>query len=607
MRAAGPDRWRSGRVSLLLLAAAAGLWWAAPPPHPGCGLRASYWDDALRPTGEPDHVEPLLRDWSISMTGNRASPNQTVYAVRFQGWFQPPRPGRWGFALDSDDGSRLWLDGRLVVDNGLRHARLRREGFIALEPGRHELRLEYSQTIGESYLAVACRPPGADWQPLELAWLRPPDSPQATAAERSRRPWRLGLLAAAGLLAGLGLALRLPGAARRLRALAADRSLRRFRLRGWLARPLVQDLLLVAVCLPFYAHQVGVRLPHESYMKGDSIYYANTAYSLLADGDLDQRNQTDRRIFAQTGPHSRISLADSNIARGRDGRWYPKHPVLMPLVSAPFMAVWDGFGLVLYNLASLLLLLVAIRRTAALVAGDAAAAVAAVAVGLSPMFHHFAYSYCPDILSALLVTAGVGAALARRGLAAGLLLGLAVWVKLPNALALALVGGWWLAGRRWRPLLRLCAGAAVGLGLQAGLNWHMFGAPWLTGYQRVWLVEAGVHRIGSHLGSFSRPLADGLALQLTDPRHGLLATAAVALIGWLGLPRLWRRSRPAAIVIALFGALTFLFYCKYDFTHASHFSNRFLMPVVALTGVVLACLLDALRDRLPWGPRLGSS
>jgi hypothetical protein len=585
---------RSPGSALVLLGLAAAAWAAAPAAWPGHGLRASFWDDRLEPQGEPDLVT-TVRDWSISMDGNRASSNQTVWCVRFEGLLELPEAGEWSFRTDSDDGSRLWIGDRLVVDNAGIHPRRVREGRASLAAGRHPLRLEFSENLGESYLRLELRPPGGSWRGLPLAWVRPEaPGPEELARQTGQRRLRLGLLCLAGLLAAAAVGLRLAarGPAWWATWRAPDgrrRAWTRLKGRAW-----AQDAIVVALCLPFYLQTIGERLPHEPYMKGDSIYYANTAVSLLRDLDLDQRNQTDRRIFEELKSWTQIPIAHSNIARGLRGEWYPKHPIVMPVLSVPFLAAFGGLGFVIYNLASLLLLVIAMRRLASRVARPGLAAVAAVAIGLTPLLHNFAYSYSPDILSALLCVAGLHLVAGRRGILGGLLLGLAVWVKLPNALLGALLGLGLVGARDWRLFGRLALGGGLSLGAFGALNTYQFGAPWLTSYQRVWVVENGVSRVGDHLASLGRPFWEGFQMQLFHQHLGLMATATAGVLGWLGLRALWRRRPLMAWSSAAFALGTFLFYCVYDYTHASHFSNRFLMPAVALASLPLAALLEAL-------------
>jgi len=70
--------------------------------------------------------------------------------------------GRYLFAAESDDGSRLFIDGRKVVDNDGLHSKQRREGVIRLARGRHRFRLEYFQAGGGDGLAASVRPVDGD-------------------------------------------------------------------------------------------------------------------------------------------------------------------------------------------------------------------------------------------------------------------------------------------------------------------------------------------------------------------------------------------------------------------------------------------------------------
>ena len=219
---------------------------------------------------------------------------------------------------------------------------------------------------------------------------------------------------------------------------------------------------------------------------------------------------------------------------------------------------------------------------------------AAVVTGISPLFHYYAYGYCADILSAALLVAGLGLVFSQRGFLAGLVLGISVWAKLPNVIGLGLAAGMLLITGKRRTLMSLGLGSSVGLGLFGAINWYMFSAPWTTGYQKVMIVERGEVRLSTHMSSFGLPFFKGLSLQLTDTTHGLLPTAWSSVLGFLGGLFLITRKSAALITMLLFMLVTFLFYCKYDFVSASGYSNRFLMPAVALSAIPLAVLLDRL-------------
>lgn len=74
--------------------------------------------------------------------------------VRFVGTFDAEQSGTYRFFLQSDDGSRLYLDGQLVVDNDGQHGSQERSGKIELSRGRHVLRLDYFNALGDKDLLL---------------------------------------------------------------------------------------------------------------------------------------------------------------------------------------------------------------------------------------------------------------------------------------------------------------------------------------------------------------------------------------------------------------------------------------------------------------------
>jgi hypothetical protein len=81
------------------------------------------------------------------------------FSLVYQGLFEMPATGAYDFFTLSDDGSRLYIDDRLVVDNGGSHSLRRRGGLVALEKGLHQFRIEYfddysGETLEFGYLGA---------------------------------------------------------------------------------------------------------------------------------------------------------------------------------------------------------------------------------------------------------------------------------------------------------------------------------------------------------------------------------------------------------------------------------------------------------------------
>ena len=62
----------------------------------------------------------------------------------------PRRTATYTFFTKSDDGSQLFVDGKLVVDNGGLHAMRERQGQLKLTAGDHDLRVDFIQGEGEA-------------------------------------------------------------------------------------------------------------------------------------------------------------------------------------------------------------------------------------------------------------------------------------------------------------------------------------------------------------------------------------------------------------------------------------------------------------------------
>ena len=95
------------------------------------------------------------------------------YGVVFTGKLAAPKDGEYTFSLASDDGGRITVDGKKVVEDDGIHPASVREGKVKLKAGEHDFRLEYFQAAGQAELFAAWS--GADFTATPLSkWV--PDS-----------------------------------------------------------------------------------------------------------------------------------------------------------------------------------------------------------------------------------------------------------------------------------------------------------------------------------------------------------------------------------------------------------------------------------------------
>jgi S1-C subfamily serine protease len=77
------------------------------------------------------------------------------YALALEGYIDIPATGVWTIAIASDDGSRLYLDGALLVDNDGAHPMQWASGRGRWQQGLHPVRIEFFEATGDADLQVA--------------------------------------------------------------------------------------------------------------------------------------------------------------------------------------------------------------------------------------------------------------------------------------------------------------------------------------------------------------------------------------------------------------------------------------------------------------------
>ncbi len=119
--------------------------------------------------------------WSYDGSGpSRLGSQAYNYSVRVQGLVFYSG-GRLRCTTESDDGSRVYLDGVSFVDNWGGHARQARSGAIDVTPGFHLFQMDYDQEGGAAYLDGSCLY-------ISTPTTAPPSAAPPTAAPTSAPP-----------------------------------------------------------------------------------------------------------------------------------------------------------------------------------------------------------------------------------------------------------------------------------------------------------------------------------------------------------------------------------------------------------------------------------
>jgi hypothetical protein len=222
----------------------------------------------------------------------------------------------------------------------------------------------------------------------------------------------------------------------------------------------------------------------------------------------------------------------------------------------------------------------------AVLAGNTAAARLLALVGyLSTPFLTYTYNFSPDVLGAALVVWSFICLQKNRTLAAGLLAGLAVWAKVYLALVLLPLGLMFIGGS-WKPAARFAVAAIVAVTPMLVINAHLFGAPWITGYDREARVTLDGIAVAEHYSRFNQPFVAGLGNLLFDSEIGMLRTAPLWFLWpvgvWLAIREAPHNSIRRFMALALAILFNVFVFAPYDEWKASVYGNRFLFPALAL-------------------------
>lgn len=112
------------------------------------------------------HREGVIEDNLIQI---KLDDYKNEFGVVFTGKLHAPRKGSYRFYITGDDGVRLLIDGKQVVEHdGIHPASDIKEGSVQLEEGSHEFRLEYFQAAGDIAVFAAWKGATFDVTPLSV-------------------------------------------------------------------------------------------------------------------------------------------------------------------------------------------------------------------------------------------------------------------------------------------------------------------------------------------------------------------------------------------------------------------------------------------------------
>jgi len=159
---------------------------ADQPEDVVAGIHFKYFEGPWERMPDFDSLQPVAK--GIVPTFDTSHRKQDdFFGFRFTGYIKVPRHGVYTFFVRSDDGLRLWLGDKLVIDDYGFHPAREVRGSIALAPGIYPIKADYFEWDIEERLTVYYQGPGIEKQiiPAEVLFHRAGDAVGKTGSPRA--------------------------------------------------------------------------------------------------------------------------------------------------------------------------------------------------------------------------------------------------------------------------------------------------------------------------------------------------------------------------------------------------------------------------------------
>ena len=109
-------------------------------------------------------LKPLKKGNKYQFRIDDINNREAQYGIQYTSYLKVDSAGKYRFYLNSDDGSKLYIDDELIVNNDGDHGTIERMGNMDLNAGYHKIKVEYFNQSGGYWLDVLYKGPSIDKQ-----------------------------------------------------------------------------------------------------------------------------------------------------------------------------------------------------------------------------------------------------------------------------------------------------------------------------------------------------------------------------------------------------------------------------------------------------------
>ena len=122
------------------------------------GLRGSYFQGTNFEKLVFERLDPKIdfTDKTLGFPDGKAD----AVSVRWTGYLLVQRDGNYMIISESDDGQKLWIDGKLQIDDWGEHGPQEQRAGLVLRKGFHEIKIDYMNSSGQGLIKLSWDGPG---------------------------------------------------------------------------------------------------------------------------------------------------------------------------------------------------------------------------------------------------------------------------------------------------------------------------------------------------------------------------------------------------------------------------------------------------------------
>ena len=113
-----------------------------------------------------DKLKPVAQGKVFQFGLEKIDVPKNNFALQLESFIQIDKDGQYEFSTSSNDGSKLYIDNKLVVDNDGEHGVRQISVSLYLTEGRHSIRATYFQSGGSKTLMVFYGSDEISYQPI---------------------------------------------------------------------------------------------------------------------------------------------------------------------------------------------------------------------------------------------------------------------------------------------------------------------------------------------------------------------------------------------------------------------------------------------------------